>query len=250
MNLNKIAKILLIFGSLCWATAITLQAQDERCFRIVDTTHLQARLIILSRNWSECPSFYYIATDDTPDEQFILSFLTLTPPPKGQLMLASNMDARFFALLKIFSEDSLSNRFSNKEISHAFMHFKHPDSTSMMRMPPINSPLRQIGDLVYMCSYMGVCTTSLLGISDIKFVEKRPPLKIRHDKKYRNIMPYKYSLGEIEFDSWGIVVEFTSGCQCRECQSFCNDTQECNFLEIWPDQVLRLFIPMSKIEQQ
>lgn len=237
--MNKIITTLIIIFVL--GGDLSLCAQHELCFKITDTTHLQANLFILRRECGECPTFYFIVDNEEQKRQAINSFWLNTPPPQGQLMLATLLDSRFFALLKIFSEDSLSSRFSDQEVSRALMSRIHPDSTNMMKQLPLESPLRRINDLVYLCT--DYCTLSLLDLPDISFVKRKAPMKYK--KIYKCRRRPKYKVYDLEFNSWGIIVEFTSNCQC-----FLNDTQECSFLEEWPDYTLRLFIPMSKTEQQ
>jgi len=242
--MNNIRKIFFSAVALCLCQNI-LTAQVRPCFKIVDTLHIQAHIITIRFDCSECPSFQYIVSDDTQKEQAIHSFLTHTTPPHNQLMLSSYVDSRFFALLKIFSEDSLIGRFSNKEISKAFMHFRHPDSTEQMRVPSLSSSLRRIGNLVYLNEGTRTCTPSLHCLNEIAFIKKKVPSKFSH--KYKNIYDGKkrhtYLISNVPIDSWGIVVEFIADCQ----QCFFNDTQECLYLSLWPEEKLRLFIPMSNI---
>lgn len=237
--MNKIAIRLFCIAAL-YLSMIVLYGQDGICFRIVDTIHLNSRMIAFSGAGT---SFFFIVNGDTQKKEVLYSALTCTSLPQEQLLLTTETDSRFFALLKIFSEDSLMNRFSDKEICKAFMHRKHPDSTERMKIPPISSPLRRIGDLVYLCNW-NCSVASLLDIPEFSYTYKSIPLRITRQCKniYRSKRRYHYKVADVTFDSWGIIVEFYMG--CREC--FFNDTQECDFFLLWPNETLRLFIPMSK----
>ena len=212
-------KSVLLFLFLLCVLCATTHAQNNDCLRIVDTVHLQARLVTLDFYWSECPVCYFIVSDDAEKEEVLKRFLSKTPQKTDQLYLISRFSPIQFLLLQTVVRDSLFNKMSSDEISRTMCNAVHSSC-----WPP----------------HIPSAKDSMQNEKCIQAKTSRDIAKLWFSSE--NYHRFPYEVCDASFDSWGIILEVQ-----RDCDFFWSNDQETMFFH--DTDTLRLFIPLTKVEK-
>lgn len=230
----------LFFFLLC-VLYTTTHAQNNDCLRIVDTVHLQSRLVTLDFYWSECPVCYFIVSDDAEKEEVLKRFLSKTPQKTDQLYLISRFSPIQFLLLQTVVRDSLFNKMSSDEISRTMCNAVH--SSCWPPHIPSAKDSMQNEKFQYLVTDEFCRTKSALALTNEKCIQAKTSRDIaKLWFSSENYHRFPYEVCDASFDSWGIILEVQ-----RDCDFFWSNDQETMFFH--DTDTLRLFIPLTKVEK-
>ncbi len=145
-------------------------------------------------------------------------------------LIISNLDVRQFALMKLYAEDSLSRKYTTRQITESLLYNVPVDSIEKMYVwNPIDvtEEMRSIGDFTFIHSM------NLHG-----FIKTLPTHKMSEKKLTLNNR--KYVIRKIPFKSWCLLIELKKECH------FQNEHAAETFLFNRGYEKLRILIPLSK----
>ena len=255
MKSNKLRVLLLLFVQVTFA--VSLNGQNGPCFRFVDTLYLKANVLHVWHATCMCPSLSCVVRDDTEKEIALSLFSGESHFPEEAMppLLIHTLADRHFVLMRNYLEDSLSNRFTWKQIRHSLEDGIHVDTAEKMdnfREEVIMK--RENPDQPFYDSIRGVMIEWLdrilefseeeLSIGNLLFEEKgklnpRPADGAPIDTVFCN--DDTYCLKESPFESWGILVEVQN-----DCNFFFNDTAEMELFQHYKFKKITLFIPLKE----
>lgn len=256
-NMNKLRILLILFLQATFA--VSLNGQNGPCFRFVDTLYLKANVLHVWHATCVCPSLSCVVRDDSEKEIALSLFSGESHFPEEAMppLLNHTLADRQFVLMRNYLEDSLSNRFTWKQIRHSLEDGIHIDTTEKMdhfREEVImkrENPDHQFYDSIHdvMIEWLDRIlefSEEELSIGNLLFEEKgklnpRPSDDAPIDTIVCN--GDTYCLKESPFESWGILVEVQN-----ECNFFNYDTAEMNLLQHHKFKKITLFVPMKKKE--
>ena len=257
MKMNKLRILLLLFAQV--AFAVSLNGQNGPCFRFVDTLYLKANVLHVWHATCVCPSLSCVVRDDSEKEIALSLFSGESHFPEEAMppLLIHTLADRQFVLMRNYLEDSLSNRFTWKQIRHSLEDGIHIDTTEKMdnfREEVImkrENPDQQFYDSVHdvMIEWLDRIlefSEEELSFGDLRFegngkLNPRPSDDAPIDTIVCN--GDTYCLKESPFESWGILVEVQN-----ECNFFYYDTAEMDLLQHHKFKKITLFVPLKKKE--
>lgn len=256
-NMNKLRILLILFLQATFA--VSLNGQNGPCFRFVDTLYLKANVLHVWHATCVCPSLSCVVRDDSEKEIALSLFSGESHFPEEAMppLLNHTLADRQFVLMRNYLEDSLSNRFTWKQIRHSLEDGIHIDTTEKMdnfREEVImkrENPDQQFYDSVHdvMIEWLDRIlefSEEELSFGDLRFegngkLNPRPSDDAPIDTIVCN--GDTYCLKESPFESWGILVEVQN-----ECNFFYYDTAEMDLLQHHKFKKITLFVPLKKKE--
>ena len=256
-NMNKLRILLILFLQATFA--VSLNGQNGPCFRFVDTLYLKANVLHVWHATCVCPSLSCVVRDDSEKEIALSLFSGESHFPEEAMppLLNHTLADRQFVLMRNYLEDSLSNRFTWKQIRHSLEDGIHIDTTEKMdnfREEVImkrENPDQQFYDSVHdvMIEWLDRIlefSEEELSFGDLRFegngkLNPRPSDDAPIDTIVCN--GDTYCLKESPFESWGILVEVQN-----ECNFFNYDTAEMDLLQHHKFKKITLFVPLKKKE--
>ena len=254
-SMNKLRILILLFVHVTFA--VSLNGQNGLCFRFVDTLYLKANVLHIWHATCLCPSLSCVVRDDS-EKEIALSLFSGESHYSDEDMpplLTHAISDRRFVLMRNYLEDSLSNRFTWRQIRLSLEDGIHVDTAE--RMDNFREEVimkRENPDQQFYDSIRNVMIEWLdrildfseeeLSIGDLRFegngkLNPRPSDDAPIDTVFCN--DDNYCLKESPFESWGILVEVQN-----ECNFFYNDTGEMDLLQHRKFKKIKLFIPLKK----
>ncbi|MBO6079915.1 MAG: hypothetical protein J6P54_03005 [Bacteroidales bacterium] len=255
--MNKLRILLILFLQATFA--VSLNGQNGPCFRFVDTLYLKANVLHVWHATCVCPSLSCVVRDDSEKEIALSLFSGESHFPEEAMppLLIHTLADRQFVLMRNYLEDSLSNRFTWKQIRHSLEDGIHIDTTEKMdhfREEVImkrEHPDQQFYDSVHdvMIEWLDRIlefSEEELSFGDLRFegngkLNPRPSDDAPIDTIVCN--GDTYCLKESPFESWGILVEVQN-----ECNFFYYDTAEMDLLQHHKFKKITIFVPLKEKE--
>lgn len=255
MKMNKFRILLLLLVQVTFLAS--LNGQNGPCFRFVDTLYLKANVFYVWHATCLCPSLCCVVRDETEKEVALSLFSGESHFPEEAMppLLTHTISDRQFVLMRNYLEDSLSNRFTWKQIRHSLEDGIHVDTMERMdnyrreMMMKRENPDQQFYDSVHyvMVEWLDrilEMSEDELSIGNLLFEGKgklnpQPDDDAPIDTVECN--GERYCLKMSPFESWGILAEVQN-----ECNFFNDDTAERDLLQYRKFKKILLFLPLEE----
>ena len=257
-RMNKLRISFLVFVHLAFFTL--LEGQTGPCFRFTDTLYMKANVLHIWHATCVCPSLCCVVRNETEKEIALSLFSgeSLYSEESMPPLLTHQISNRRFGLMRNYSEDSLSNRFTWKEIRHSLEDELHIDT--MVRIDNFYQEAANEransdrgGEFYDSIRHIVIEWTDriMLNVS-----EEDVCIGNLHFQGNGNLNPHPYDdaptdtiecNGELyclkmsPFESWGILAEVQN-----ECNFFNDDTAERDLLQYRKFKKILLFLPLEE----
>ena len=215
--------------------ATMVYGQDGPCYRFTDTLLFDGYVLSVRIKGciGECTTAYCLVNND---EQRITALSAIAAAfsrdtsyrDDSLLLLMSDLNASRFAIMKDYLEDSLSSRFSKKEIVESLIWGVHiEDTTDYRNYEPLPIPMekKSIGNLYFAGKDHGRNSFSAL----LPTAEYKDTVSDRGGDFRIELIPFK---------SWGVIAEL------NDCDFFGYEVGE-RLLHDAQYHKIRVFIPLS-----
>lgn len=130
--MNKFRILLLLVVQMTFLAS--LSGQNGPCFRFTDTLYMRANVLHIWHATCVCPSLSCVVRDETEKEVALSLFSGENHFPEEAMppLLIHTIADRQFALMRNYLEDSLSNRFTWKQIRYSLEDGIHVDTMERM----------------------------------------------------------------------------------------------------------------------
>ena len=235
----------------------SLKGQNGPCFRFVDTLYLKANVLHVWHATCVCPSLSCVVRDEAEKEIALSLFSGENHFPEEAMppLLTHTISDRQFVLMRNYLEDSLSNRFTWKQIRYSLEDGIHVDTMERMDnyhrevMMKRENPDQQFYDSIHdvMIEWLDrilEMSEDELSIGNLFFEEKEKLNPQPDDDAPVDTIVCngeRYCLKMSPFESWGILAEVQN-----ECNFFYNDTAEMDLLQHRKFKKILLFIPLKE----
>ena len=167
MNKFRILLLLLVQVTIL----ASLKGQNGPCIRFTDTLYMRANVLHVWHATCMCPSLSCVVRDETEKEIALSLFSGENHFPEEAMppLLTHAILDRQFVLMRNYLEDSLSNRFTWKQIRHSLEDGIHVDTMERMDnyyrevMMKRENPDRQFDDSIH--DVMIICCPTLSPLS-------------------------------------------------------------------------------------
>ena len=255
MKMNKFRILLLLFVQVTFLAS--LKGQNGPCFRFTDTLYLRANVFYVWHATCLCPSLCCVVRDETEKEVALSLFSGESHFPEEAMppLLTHTISDRQFVLMRNYLEDSLSNRFTWKQIRHSLEDGIHVDTMERMdnyrreMMMKRENPDQQFYDSVHyvMVEWLDrilEMSEDELSIGNLLFEGKGKLNPQPDDDAPTDTIECNgelYCLKMSPFESWGILAEVQN-----ECNFFNDDTAERDLLQYRKFKKILLFLPLEE----
>lgn len=257
MRMNKLHVLLLLFIQVTFV--VSSNGQNGLCFRFTDTLFLKGNILYVWHATCICPSLCCVVRDDSEKEVALSLFSGESQFPEEAMppLLTHQITDRQFVLMRNYSGDSLSNRFTWEQTRHSLEHGIHIDTMERMdnyrrkAMMKHDNPDNLFYDSIQYVMIEWYDRISQISKEDLSIgnfffegsgkLNTAPPDDTPIDTVVCN--GETFCLKEAPFESWGILMEVQN-----ECNFFFNDTAERDFLQYHKFKKITIFIPLKNKE--